>query len=258
MDIRPYKRLARKLGVFTLARSIYRGVDPRIREERQNDIALFSGIVKKGDLVFDIGANMGEKASVFLDLGARVVAVEPNPNCVAHLKAHVAKRGDLTVIAAGCGSEVGRATLNFSGTDKTASLREDWFALSQSETDLQALDVEVVTLTNLMKDFGVPNYIKIDVEGFESEVLKGLDRLAPLLSFEYHLRELEDLQASLSGLERLGAWHYNCIAMNGRDFSHDDWLPMHDFFGLAKAGAIPKKGDVFAKPADEDAASRPV
>lgn len=257
MDIRPYKRLARKLGVFTVARSVYRAVDPRIRAERQNDIALFSGIVNKGDLVFDIGANMGEKTSVFLNLGARVVAVEPNPNCVAHLKKHVAKQGDLTVVEAGCGSAVGRATLNFSGTDKTASLREDWFALSQSETAVQALDVAVVTLTDLMSEFGVPRYIKIDVEGFESEVLKGLDQPAPLLSFEYHLRELEDLRASMSGLERLGAWHYNCIAMNGRDFSQTDWLTMHDFFELAEGGAIPRKGDVFARPADMSALSRP-
>ncbi|MEO0830693.1 MAG: FkbM family methyltransferase, partial [Pseudomonadota bacterium] len=136
-------------------------------------------------------------------------------------------------------------------------LREDWFALSQSETAVQALDVAVVTLTDLMSEFGVPRYIKIDVEGFESEVLKGLDQPAPLLSFEYHLRELEDLRASMSGLERLGAWHYNCIAMNGRDFSQTDWLAMQDFFELAEGGAIPRKGDVFARPADMSALSRP-
>jgi FkbM family methyltransferase len=248
MDIRHYKRIARKIGIFPLARRVYRSINADAREGRKNDLELFSKLLKDGDLVFDIGANMGEKATAFGKLGARVVAVEPNPNCATYLTKYISKTCDLTVLQAACGSAVTKATLNFSGTDQTSSLRRDWFALNRGESTLEELEVDVVPISNLIRDFGEPDYIKIDVEGFESEVLSGLDRQVPLLSFEYHLSEAQDIKTCLSILERLGKWKYNFISMNDCDFGSSEWVSDTELLDLVHHGAIASRGDVFAVP----------
>ena len=48
--------------------------------------AFYSRLVKPRDLCFDVGANIGSKTKIFLELGARVVCIEPQPNCVDVLK----------------------------------------------------------------------------------------------------------------------------------------------------------------------------
>lgn len=246
MGKREAKALARRLGLFPIARRLYRKLDPKVRRIRGTDIAFFRTILHPGDLVFDVGANLGQKSEVFLACGARVVALEPNPLCVPTIRFECGRNAGFTLIEKAVGAEPGRATLNFVGTDSTASLRPDWRWLTEGgRLDASRVDVEVTTLDALIGRFGVPRYCKIDVEGFEPEVLAGLGRPLPLVSFEYHREEFDRLAACLARLAALGRASVNVIAMNSGRFELPDWVSTDAV--LERIGTLPAVGDVFVR-----------
>lgn len=241
------KALTRGTGLFFPARRLYRRFSPLVRERERNDRALFGAFVRPGTLVFDIGANLGQKTGIFLDLGARVVSVEPNPLCQRELQRRLARDPRVSLVAAAVGAESGTATLHFTGTDATGSLRGDWFA--QTGKPSTATEVAVTTLEELIARFGIPDYCKIDVEGFEAEVMRGLHRPLPLMSLEFHLSECARLQEVVALREALGPAEFNCIALHGRDMALDGWVDGDTFRRRMDDGTLPEAGDVFARTA---------
>ncbi|MBL4697906.1 MAG: FkbM family methyltransferase [Phycisphaerales bacterium] len=209
------KSVAHKLGVFPLARSVYRRLNSRHRGEREVNRNFYRQIINKGDLCFDIGANVGQSIEVFNDLGARIVAVEPNPNCLSVLRFQFGRNPNITLLHKGMGSRPGTAELHFLDTDSTASMRADW----PYPTD-QTVEVEIDTLDNLIAQFGRPRFIKIDVEGFELEVFKGLSEPIPLIYFEMHGHEIERAKQILEHLDGLG----EIIGVNATDAHNSVWL----------------------------------
>lgn len=248
--IRRLKGVARTLGVYFVAREVYRAFSPMVRARVRADRALFSTIVSPGDLVFDIGVNLGQKSRCFLALGARVVAVEPNPNCLAHLRRSFAGNLGYTLVPAAIGAATGRARLNFAGTDPSASLRDDWTLRGGT---VESVDVDVVTLDSLVEAHGTPDYVKMDVEGFEPEALRGLTTPLPLLSAEYHLDRKDDLLDCLALREALGPIAVNVIAIHGGEMVLPDWVTPDDFRSLVARREIPAAGDVFIRAVPADA-----
>jgi hypothetical protein len=123
------------------------------------------------------------------------------------------------------GATPGTATLNFSGTDSTASIREDWPFANRSSAE-----VEMTTLDELILNFGRPKLCKVDVEGFEVEVFKGLSQAIPIIYFEIHRNELDRAQQVLTQLSTVG----NITAANLTGIDHtawifDDWVPIREF-----------------------------
>jgi FkbM family methyltransferase len=152
----------------------------------------FAPLLVRDALVFDVGANVGLLTETFAALGARVIAVEPNPDCARHLY-FLAEGQKIEVIQAAVGEQGGVATLHVSDRkDKMSSLSEEWCeAMRQQSKDHQGLwtrtiAVPVITLDALIKCYGAPDYIKIDVEGYEEQVLDGLSCQPSLLSFEFN------------------------------------------------------------------------
>ena len=148
----------------------------------------YAQFVQPGSLVFDCGANLGEYTQAFLYLGASVVAVEPHPGMVARLRRIRNKR--LTVVPAAMGKEPGVLPLHMSNKSEVSSMSSSWldvvarndgWATKPRWTD--SIDVTVSTLDALIERFGMPEFIKIDVEGFELEVLRGLTQLPRCLKF---------------------------------------------------------------------------
>jgi FkbM family methyltransferase len=209
------KRALYRTGLYAPARHIYRRCEPKVRRERAQSRLFYGRLIEPGDFCFDIGANVGQTTEALVSCGARVLSVEPNPLCLPVLEWQFGRDPRVTLVKKAVGAEPGSATLNFSGTDSTASIREDWpFANTTS------VAVEVTTLDDLIAEFGRPKLCKVDVEGFETEVFKGLSQPIPLIYFEVHRREIHRASEVLSRLSNLG----RIEAANLTDIDHGGWL----------------------------------
>jgi FkbM family methyltransferase len=177
------KSIARVFGMYRMARWVYRHIINReeLRVFRE-ELAFYTQFLHPGCLCFDIGANIGAKTEIFLKLGARVIAFEPQSECIKELHSRLGANARLVTINAAVGSCPGQATLFTRGHSTCSSLLEEWEGVVED-----TVEVQVTTLDDSLARYGVPQYCKIDVEGFELEVIKGLSRPIPILSFEYHL-----------------------------------------------------------------------
>jgi FkbM family methyltransferase len=179
-------------GLHAAARSIYSATLGRQAALAQSKMRNFySCILQPKTLVFDIGANVGVLSSTFASLGATVIAVEPNVDCVRHIQLSY-QHQMIEVIQAAIGDRNGLAVLNVSDErDVRSSLSVDWIS-TMGNRDASYRDiwsrkniVPMLTLDTLAEHFGLPHFVKIDVEGFEEKVLKGLSVQPPMVSFEF-------------------------------------------------------------------------
>ena len=175
----------------------------------------YSIFVCPGALAFDIGANHGDRVEAFLSLGARVVAVEPQPHCVDDLRSRFGEREDVAIISAAVDSQTGRAIMHMSNNDTVSSLSDEWISRVKAggrfddSTWEQKLEVTTITLDDLIEQYGVPDFIKIDVEGSELRALNGLSTAVKVLSFEYTPEDIAAAVRCVERLERLGRFVYN-------------------------------------------------
>lgn len=85
--------------------------------------------------------------------------------------------------------------------------------------------VEVTTLDALIKEFGMPSYIKIDVEGYELEVIKGLCSAIPLVSFEFTPELLDVTHECIACLAQLGDIECNySLGESSFEFNLPNWV----------------------------------
>ena len=203
-------------------------VDPqRAREFRERE-AFFGALIKPGDLCFDVGSNIGDISAVLLRLGARVVAIDPQPRAMHELKARLGAYPRLTCLETGLGAAPGEATLFLTEGVGTCSMVQDWLPGVAAKGSVK---VPVTTLNAVIARHGRPAFCKIDVEGFELEVLKGLSGGLPLVSIEYHMTA-EDLAKITQCLDRLGAFgpiSLNLIPSDRAKFAWPDWLDRTEF-----------------------------
>ena len=217
---------------------------------------LYRPLVKPGDLVFDIGAHLGDRTAAFAALGARVVALEPQPAVRRWLERIVGLREGVTVSGEAVGRAVGTARLAVSRRTPTLStLADDWRAkLPEANPTFrnvrwdETVEVPVTTLDVLIERYGVPRFCKIDVEGYEAEVLAGLSEPVPGLSVEFVSGGLEVAVACVRRLEALGSYEFNAIRGERRSFVFDGWQTgesMARWLGDGAGGA--SSGDVYAR-----------
>jgi FkbM family methyltransferase len=199
---------------YRVARNVYWSVfKPGLQAIVRDDRRRLRRFVPKGSLVFDVGANRGDVTSVLLDLGARVVAVEPNPEMVALIR----RRYGVTVEVAAAGRQSGEAVLHLGSDPGHSSLSDEWQTTHPERFDEdRTLRVRVVTLDELIERHGQPAFVKIDVEGFEAEVLGGLSQLVPALSFEFQCVLPEVARSCLERLDDLGAYRYQFVENSRR------------------------------------------
>ncbi|MBU0724341.1 MAG: FkbM family methyltransferase [Alphaproteobacteria bacterium] len=205
MDIPTTLGLARSLIVYRL------NLAKQARLRR-----LYGRFVRPGDLAFDVGAHVGDRIWALRSLGCRVVAVEPQPAPLALLRRFYRNAPDVVLEGCALGAETGRADLLVSRRNPTvSSLSQDWVADAGQRPDFAAVawdrpvSVAVDTLDRLIDRHGMPQFCKIDVEGFEAEVLRGLTRPIPVLSFEFLAARPDLAGACLSELSRLTEYRFN-------------------------------------------------
>jgi len=231
---------------------LYRRLSSRggIIRRRDEEVRFYRNVLKglrKGDLIFDIGANGGDKSDTFLRLGARVVAVEPderNQQVLAQrfLKLRLVKR-PVRIVGKAVSDSVRKETmwvdapgsaLNTLSRKWVDTLRADDHRFGATRGFGEERNVETTTLEDLMATHGAPSYIKIDVEGHEAAVLRGLRRPIPYVSFEVNLPEFKT--EGLECIERLNEIDpnttYNYATDCGRGLALADWAGKKDFVAV--------------------------
>ena len=220
---------------------------------------LYRDFVGPGDLVFDIGAHLGDRTRAFAALGARVVALEPQPQLLPWLRWLMGRYPHVLVRAEAVGRERGIAELAVSRKNPTVStLSEGWRKrIGEMNPGFrgvrweESVEVPVITLDTLIQDHGVPRFCKIDVEGYEEEVLAGLSRPIPGVSVEFVSGSLEVAVACIRRLEELGPYEFNAISGEEREFCFREWQAGRDLLGWLESGAGGvSSGDLYARVPD--------
>lgn len=186
-----------------------KGREKRDRERLRQRVSFYQRFIRPDDLCFDVGANMGNRTEAFLQLGARVIAVEPQSHCVEVLQQTYGKNPRFNLIPKGLAQKEGQATIHLGNAHTLSSMSESWIQLFPGGCWIGEEVVQTTTLDILIGQFGVPDFCKIDVEGFEYEVLKGLSVPVGMISFEYTLTAMDQAIQSVRHLESIGMVRFN-------------------------------------------------
>jgi FkbM family methyltransferase len=217
---------------------------------------LYSEFVREGDLVFDVGAHLGDRSVAFAALGARVVALEPQPHVARWLRRIVAGNDRIVVRTEAVGAAPGTARIAMSARHPTVStLSDDWRgSMVRGHAGFERVrwegsaEVPVVTLDDLIASYGKPRFCKIDVEGYESEVLAGLSEPLPFLSLEFVASRLDLAGACVRRLTQLGPYSFNVVLGEGRRFHLAEWVGPDALVAWLASGAEgASSGDVYAR-----------
>ena len=216
--------------------------------------AFYGRLLPCNALVFDIGANIGRMAETFASLGARVVALEPNRDCLRRIEISHGD-GRIETIQAVAGPKNGLAVINVSDTrHDMSSLSEPWMAAMQhAHGEFQnlwsrRLTIPMLTLDTLVQHYGDPYFIKIDVEGFEESVLDGLSVQPPLLSFEFHLTYFDAAVRCLNKSLFAADSKFNFAFEDPVQFELPDWTTREGVQRvLADMPRGDQYGDIFVK-----------
>jgi FkbM family methyltransferase len=216
--------------------------------------ALYRRFVEPGDFVFDIGAHVGNRVSSFRRLGARVVAVEPQPLLFSVLN-HIHGRDPLVeIVDRAMGAEAGTRDLFVNTANPTVSTLSETF-VHQAEGakgwegqvwDAQ-IPIEVITLDGLIARYGVPCFVKLDVEGYEDAALRGLSRPVKALSFEFTTIARDVAMACFDRLAVLADYAYNVALGESQTLVFDRWISDQEMAGyLSNLPHHANSGDVYA------------
>ncbi len=237
------KSLHRSLRVYHGDKSLQPAMD-----------AMYARFIKPGDLAFDIGSHVGDRISSFRRLGAKVVALEPQPGCARAIQIIHGRDKMVTLVQAACGKTGGEVVLKINSANPTVSTASDDFVKAAAgadgwETQVwdQSVTVPCVTLDGLIADHGMPAFVKVDVEGFELAVLEGLSAPVAALSFEFTTIQRDVAYACIECLQDLGDYRFNIALGESQSFEFDRPVSADEM--ILHIQALPhdaNSGDVYA------------
>jgi FkbM family methyltransferase len=216
--------------------------------------ALYARFLAPGDLAFDIGAHVGDRTSCFRRLGARVLALEPQPGPARVLRLLHGRDPAVTLLTSAAGDREGSVTLHVNSANPTVSTAAADFVAAAHDAggwECQVWDetitVPCVTLDRLVGEHGRPAFIKIDVEGFEDRVLMGLTAPVPALSFEFTTIARNVAHRCLDRLSALGYRRFDVALGETQRLVFGRWLDAPEMARyLSDLPHEANSGDVYA------------
>ncbi|HMB62183.1 MAG TPA: FkbM family methyltransferase [Eudoraea sp.] len=211
---------------------------------------LYASLIQKNDLCFDIGANAGKKSIIFLSLGARVIGFEPQSTCLPALARVAKKYPDFSYRNIAVGDTTGLAELHLGTHTEIATLSNkfmDYFRTAEVYWNKKET-VQVKTLNNLVEEYGLPNYCKIDVEGYEEKVLGVLTYQIPLIEFEYTGGFIRETTSILDRLSGIGDYRFNYSSNEKSRLRLKNWIPSEEMAAIILSLSRNRlHGNIFAK-----------
>lgn len=225
--------------------------NPLKSRRKQN---FYKKLIQKDSLCFDVGAHLGDRVSTWLNIGASVVAFEPQPKFAKYLTKKFKDVSSFHLENIGLSGSEGKMNFNVCNRYPTLSSLQgkEWEAQLNKNSSLNITfdaihEIEVSTLDQMINKHGVPQFIKIDVEGHEHEVLKGLTQKVACLSFEFLSFAEFNMQQCLDYMEGLGYQKFNWSYAETFEFQSNQWLNRAELESSIKG--FKKKsfsGDIYA------------
>ena len=201
---------------------------------KQKMLRFYGQFIKKGDLCFDIGANMGSRTKAFLKLGSRVVCVEPQETCLQVLYKELGNDKNAVIVGKAVGRRVGYGEIAICEDAPTIStMSNKWenegrFSKNYNWTERQ--QVCLITLDSLILEYGLPRLCAIDVEGFENEVLSGLTKRIPYIYFEFTVEFFDDAKKCINYLLQMDYVKFNCSIEESMKFLLPTWVNSEELY----------------------------
>ena len=218
-------------------------------------IHIYAPFIRPGDLCFDIGAHLGDRIRAWSKLGARVVALEPHPGLMNWLRRWYGNQAKITLVEQAVSTQPGTANLWISRlTPSISTISHQWLTKVQENRRFagarweEQITVHVTTLDALIAQYGKPAFCKIDVEGAELDVLRGLSQPLPALSFEYIPAAMETALGCIDRLSQLGDYEYNWRVSEWPRLRFPAWLSSQEMLAQLKSmSPEDNSGDVYAR-----------
>ena len=207
--------------------------------------------VNKGDIVFDIGAHHGEKSIKLVQYCSKLVLVEPQPDCLKVLKKKFLNFKNVEIIPYGVSSKKEILNLKINSQNPLVSTFSDHWDKGRFSNKYwdKSIKIQTTTIDQLIKDYGKPKFIKIDVEGFELNVLKGLKEKTGIISFEFTSEFFEEAIKCLDHLNQLGYESFNFSEGERKKF-YTNWSTKKNTLNLLNKLILSNRdfwGDIYAK-----------
>ncbi|MCK4292861.1 MAG: FkbM family methyltransferase [Planctomycetes bacterium] len=215
----------------------------------------YSQFVNRGDLCFDVGANVGRRTKVLLELNASVVVVEPQEHCMSKLRKKYGGNSNVVLVQKAVGKKEGHAEMMLCDSCSLSSLSKDWIESVKASGRYSAcswnkiVTVPMVTLDDLISQYGKPAFMKIDVEGYEYQVLKGLSQPIKVICFEFTPEFMDSAIKCVEHLSKIGPAKFNyCLDDKPTSFVLSKWYTseqMREVLGSVCSRST--VGDIYVK-----------
>ncbi len=222
-------------------------------EEDERRLQFYKQFIKAEDVVFDVGANLGNRTKIFLKLNAKVIAFEPQEKCIQFLEKMCHGNDNFILEKKALGGTEGETEMLISNAHMISSLSPQWIDAVKKSGRFSEYQwknkqhVEITTLDKAIEKNGQPVFIKIDVEGFESEVLSGLSIAVPCLSIEFTPEYMQNTYQCIDYLETLATYEFQYSLEESMTFALSQWVSSEDI--KEKLSKLDKKwfGDVYCR-----------
>ncbi len=237
-----------------MLKNIFESKEKKELRKKRRDFYL--QFLKSGDIYYDVGANYGNRIEPIIDDNIKIIAFEPQPKCIKKLKSKFGNK--ITLIQKGLGAKKDTMPMFLARAHTISSLSKDFIKATQESGRFskykwdKQIKVEIDTLDNI-SEYGTPSFMKIDVEGFELEVLKGLSTPIKYISCEYTVPErTTSLIDCIKRIDEISGGNkalFNYSVGESMKWALTDWLTPEEMIKEVKKQSFTDTdfGDIYSK-----------